>query len=119
MWNLCYVFCRQLFLKELLKKIRWDFAVPDVKDKVVFISGGSSGIGEEMAKQMVKLGAKKIIIASRRLEELERVRQECQNPKIVETFQLDLSKPEECLEKTTKLFDKERIDILVNNGGVS
>ena len=34
----------------LLRKIRWNFAIPDVKDKVVFISGGSSGIGEEMAK---------------------------------------------------------------------
>ena len=33
-----------------LRKLRWDFAQPDVKDKVVFISGGSSGIGEEMAK---------------------------------------------------------------------
>ena len=70
----------------LWRQIQWSMAKPDVAGKVVFISGGSSGIGEEMAKQVVALGAKKVIIASRRLEELERVKKECSKPDIVQTF---------------------------------
>ena len=94
-------------------------AKPDVKGKIAFISGGSSGIGEEMAKQMIRLGAKKVIIAARRLDELERVKKETQHPDKVQVFQLDLSNPQECLAKTKELFAKEPIDILVNNGGIS
>ena len=68
---------------------------------------------------MIRLGAKKVIIAARRLEELERVKKECEHPDRVQVFQLDLSNPQDCLEKTTALFKKETIDILVNNGGIS
>ena len=68
-------------------------AKPDVKGKIAFISGGSSGIGEEMAKQMIRLGAKKVIIAARRLNELERVKKETHYPEKVQVFQLDLSNP--------------------------
>ena len=50
---------------------------PDFSGKTVFISGGSSGIAEEMAKKFVKLGAEKVIIAARRKNELERVQKEC------------------------------------------
>jgi len=52
---------------------QWKDCNPDYTGKTVFISGGSSGLGEEMAKQMVKLGAAKVIIAARRVSELKRV----------------------------------------------
>ena len=51
---------------------------PDFTGRTVFISGGSSGIGEALAKQIVKLGPKRVIIAARRESELERVIKECQ-----------------------------------------
>jgi len=69
----------------------WKECKPDFTGKTVFISGGSSGIGEALAKRVSHLGAKKIIIAARRLEELDRVRQACAKPELVETFQLDLN----------------------------
>ena len=52
----------------------WSSCEPDFTGKTVFISGGSSGIGEALAKRVVTLGAKKVIIAARRQEELNRVR---------------------------------------------
>jgi len=65
--------------------------------KTVFISGGSSGIGECLCKKFVELGAKKVIIAARRKEELMRVKSECSDPTRVEILQMDLNKPRECL----------------------
>ena len=103
----------------IVQYLRFKFAKPDYTDKTIFISGGSSGIGEEMAKQMVILGAKKVIIAARRLNELERVKKETRHPDRVQVFQLDLNDPQDCLKKAKDLFAKEKIDILVNNGGIS
>lgn len=66
---------------------RWYYTSPtEFKDKVVLITGASSGIGEELTKQISKLGAKKIIIAARRIEELERVKRECSRPDIVQIW---------------------------------
>lgn len=69
---LILLFCVSMFY--LLRYIRWQHISPNYKGKSVFITGGSSGIGEALAKQFVKYGAKKVIIAARRLNELERVK---------------------------------------------
>ena len=60
-----------------------------------------------------------MIIAARRLEELKRVQSECSDPSKVQILLMDLADPDSCLETTTDLFKKEKVDILVNNGGVS
>jgi len=72
-----------------------------------------------MAKQFVKLGAVKVIIAARRKNELERVQKECGGESKVMIFELDLSKPKEVLARTKALFAKEKVDIIINNGGAS
>jgi len=62
----------------LLYEIYWRFLVnPTFEGKVVYVTGASSGIGEELAKRFVLLKAKKVIISARRREELERVKKEC------------------------------------------
>jgi FlaA1/EpsC-like NDP-sugar epimerase len=62
----------------LIYEIYWRFFVkPTFEGKVIFITGASSGIGEELAKRFVLLKAKKVIISARRREELERVKLEC------------------------------------------
>ena len=45
---------------------QWATCKLNFSGKTVFISGGSSGIGEELTKKLTNLGAKKIIIAARR-----------------------------------------------------
>ena len=64
-------------LYQAFKHFQYYTAKPDFFNKVVFITGASSGIGEELAKTMVKMRAKKVIIAARRVNELERVKSEC------------------------------------------
>jgi len=60
------------------RKYTWNYGPATRFDgKVVLITGASSGIGEALAKEMCNLGCKKIIIAARRLDQLERVKSEC------------------------------------------
>ncbi|MDN6194835.1 MAG: SDR family NAD(P)-dependent oxidoreductase, partial [Alkalibacterium sp.] len=47
-----------------------------VKDKIVWITGASSGIGEEIAYGLAEKGAV-LILSARRKEELNRVKENC------------------------------------------
>jgi short-subunit dehydrogenase len=71
-----------------------------------------------MAKQFVELGAAKVVIAARRTSELERVKSECSHPDRVQLWTMDLSKPYDCV-KSAEALNLDKVDILVNNGGVS
>lgn len=89
------------------------------KDKVIWITGASSGIGESLAYALSAKGAK-LILSSRRLEELERVKGNCTYANNVTVLPVDLSKVDELAAKTEKavtLFGP--IDIMVHNGGVT
>ena len=104
-------------VKKLNHFLRFKLSKPKFDGKTVFITGGSSGIGEELCKRFVELGAKKVIIAARRLAELERVKQECKFPERVQTLVLDLAEPRSCLDLAQRVGGD--VDIVVNNGGIS
>lgn len=87
--------------------------------KVIWITGASSGIGEELAYQLSRRGAK-LILSARRESELERVRKACASPDFHKVLTLDLTDIDAMptvVEQARQLFG--RIDVLVNNGGVS
>lgn len=88
--------------------------------KNVWVTGASSGIGEALAYQLSKEGAN-VIISARRIEELERVKENCANSDKVRVLKLDLadafSLPQKAKEAET--FYDGGIDLLINNGGVS
>ncbi len=65
------------------------FKASDFSGKRVFITGGSSGIGKAMCKELVKRGAE-VAIAARRLEELEKTKKESSDPSKVHCIQVDL-----------------------------
>ena len=88
-------------------------------NKVVWITGASSGIGKALALELSNNNAK-LILSSRKKEELELVKSECKNPNNIVIIPLDLEdytnlKP--IVDKAISSFKK--VDILVNNGGVS
>lgn len=89
-----------------------------LKDKVIWITGASSGIGEHLAYQLAAKKAK-LILSARRINELERVKETCQSEDI-KILKIDLSDSfslrSKCLEAET-FFGP--IDIVINNGGIS
>lgn len=87
------------------------------KDKVIIITGASSGIGLASARLFASFGAR-LVLAARRVEVLENEasKMNCQ----VLCVKADVSVQEDCrnlIEKAVERFG--RIDILVNNAGVS
>lgn len=87
--------------------------------QVVWITGASSGIGEAAARTFAAEGAR-LILSSRRPEELERVRQSCPRPADHLVVPLDLARSETFAAAVAGvLAARDRVDILVNNGGVS
>ncbi len=88
--------------------------------KVIWITGASSGIGEELAKQFAQQKAI-LILSARRTDELQRVQTMCrQFTEKVEILPLDLSQLESLhtiAQTAIRFFG--RIDMLINNGGIS
>ncbi len=90
----------------------------DFTNKVVWITGASSGIGEALTKQLAALGAQ-IIISARRKSELERVKKACNHDSIY-ILPLDLGDQSNFGELVKEVIDQfGRIDYLINNGGIS
>lgn len=91
-----------------------------MKDKVVVITGGSSGIGKALALIFGKNGSR-ILITGRDKTALEAAASEIRSGGItVATFQADVSREEDnrlMAEEAMRVFG--RIDILINNAGIS
>lgn len=90
-----------------------------MENKVIWITGASSGIGEALTYQLNAKGAK-VIISARREEALLSVKKNCKFPENVTVLPLDLTNFESLgniTEKAFSLFGK--VDVLINNGGLS
>nr|AIA14362.1 short chain dehydrogenase [uncultured bacterium] len=89
-----------------------------LSNKVIWITGASSGIGEALAVALSKTGAR-LILSARREDELERVKQLC-SPAEVRIVPLDLTAAETLENVTNHAIESYgHVDVLVNNGGIS
>ncbi len=88
------------------------------RDRVVIITGASSGIGEALAYQLAKAGAL-LALAARSAERLETVAAECSRlGGKAESFPTDVSDEAQCKALVAStLTTYGRIDVLVNNAG--
>ena len=92
------------------------------KDKVIIVTGASSGIGLASARKFASLGAK-LVLASRNLDKLEEIAEELSavtHQQSVICVKTDVTKEEDCknlIERTIEHFGK--IDVLINNAGIS
>jgi short-subunit dehydrogenase len=97
---------------------RLESNMTQLKDKVVWITGASSGIGEALAVQAAAQGAR-VILSSRRAAELERVKALCTDATKVAVLPVDLTDFDAiALTKQAEAFFGP-VDVLVNNAGWS
>ena len=91
-----------------------------MKDKVVIITGGSSGIGKALAEEFGKNGSK-ILITGRNPNDLNEVVENLGKKGIIITgFQADVSREEDnraMAAEAIRMYG--RIDILINNAGIT
>lgn len=85
-----------------------------MKDKIVIVTGASSGIGLATARLMSQKGAK-VVLAARSKGKLERIASELPDSFTIETDMTNVDSIENMLKETIKRHG--RIDILVNNAG--
>jgi len=89
-------------------------------NKVVIITGASSGIGEACAYEFSKAGAK-VVLAARNTEKLQSIANTIsKSGQEIMVKTCDVSRIDECkslIDSTVQRFGK--IDVLVNNAGIS
>ncbi|XP_076365685.1 dehydrogenase/reductase SDR family protein 7-like isoform X1 [Tachypleus tridentatus] len=112
----------QLYNSHFRNKVHRD---QSLQEKVVLITGASSGLGEALCHECFKAGCK-VILASRRKEELERVKKDLIHSKtkwpVYEPYILpmDLNELKDIPTKAEEALSAfGKIDILINNGGIS
>ena len=90
-----------------------------LNNKVIWITGASSGIGKSLAIELSNYPCK-LIISARRKEVLEEVKQQCKHPENVAVLPFDLADykamPHIANEAITYFGV---VDMLINNGGIS
>lgn len=89
--------------------------------KVVIITGASRGIGRETAKLLAKQGYTVIANYNKSEEKAYELQKELEKENInIDIFKADVSKREECKKLVEYVAEKySRIDVLINNAGIS
>ncbi len=92
----------------------------NLKDKVIIVTGASSGIGQALAREAMQQGMR-VVLAARRTEPMQQMAQELSWPAdrylIVKA---DVSEENDCrqlVEEAINTFGQ--IDVLINNAGIS
>ena len=92
----------------------------EIRDKVVAITGASSGMGKAIAIALAKNGAK-VVLGARRKEKLQQLVEEIKNNRGEAVFAVTDIRKRSDLANLVKLAVEEygTLDVIVNNAGVS
>ncbi|MFE4108847.1 MULTISPECIES: SDR family oxidoreductase [Kosakonia] len=88
-------------------------------NKVILITGASSGIGEGIARELGNAGAK-VLLGARRLERIEAIAAEIRSAGgIAEARELDVTRRQSMTGFVQAALDQwGRVDVLINNAGI-
>ena len=92
----------------------------NLKDKVIVVTGGASGIGRGIVTLLAKEGAIPVIVGRSAEDSLKVVKEISGAGGRIEYTVAELTKPEECAAAIKSVMERfGRIDGLVNNAGVN
>lgn len=92
--------------------------ISNMNDKVIIITGSSSGIGKASALDLIKNGST-VVFANRDKDKTDRIIKESANPKKAFFIQLDLSSFNSIVKFSNEFSSKfNRLNILINNASV-
>lgn len=94
----------------------------DMSDKVFVVTGGGTGLGFMMSTAFVQSNAKRVYICSRKMKNLEKARDALNaiRKDVCVALEADLTSAKGCKALAQELAKREqKIDVLVNNSGVS
>ncbi len=88
----------------------------NITDKVVVITGASSGLGAETARHLMKHGAK-VMLGARRVDRLQALAAELGigNDSLISTDVADPEQVQALVDKAVAIYG--RIDVMINNAG--
>lgn len=88
-----------------------------IENKIIVITGASSGLGAETAQHLSKLGAK-VVLGARRIEKLEQLAGELglNTRAILRTDVTDRTQVQALVDRAVELHG--RIDVIINNAGL-
>lgn len=92
-----------------------------LKDKVVFITGASSGIGQACAKRFAQARAK-LLLCARQMDRLEALATQLRHDMGVDVhvFHMDVRHPREVAEQLAQCEEPwKNVDVLINNAGLA
>jgi short-subunit dehydrogenase len=85
----------------------------------IWITGASSGIGRNAAKEFARIGCK-VFVSARRTTELERLNKELHKEKLgVEIFPCNVASSANVDQTVKKITSENKINCLVNNAGIT
>lgn len=92
------------------------FSSRDVKGKTIWLTGASSGIGLALAQQLAAQGAN-LVLSARSEDKLQSLAEELPGTHLV--LPLDLADPDQAASRAEAFLQDIKVDILINNAGVS
>jgi len=89
-----------------------------MQNKVVVITGASSGIGKALAEKYASEGWN-LVLAARRIERLQALKSQLKNVEVL-AVKTDVTQEADCKYLIDSAIQKfEKIDVLINNAGIS
>lgn len=91
--------------------------------KTVIVTGANGGLGKEIVKHIIRLGASKVIFGCRSLSRGTQAKQEIESllkcdPATIDVWEVDLESPASIAGFVARANALPRLDVLINNAGV-